>query len=115
MSSYIAISLAIFSTIIGSFGSLYLKKASGELTLNLKNIFTNLTLIKGLFFYGLGFISYVIALKMSELSLIYPILSLAYAWVTFLSYHYLKEKINTFNIVGVGLIIIGVVIIGLGA
>ena len=106
----IAIILVFISTILGAFGSLYLKK--GSVKFNIKSLF-NKKLIFGGAIYGLSTIFFVFALKRGDVSILYPISALSYIWISLLSVKVLKEKMNKFKIIGIVLIMIGVVIITL--
>jgi uncharacterized membrane protein len=110
-----AIALVLVATTIGSLGPLFLKKASGQLTLNLKKMITNRNLILGLGIYALSTIIFIPALKGGELSVLYPLVSLVYVWVSLLSIKFLNEKMNLIKWVGISLIIAGVALIGIGA
>jgi len=110
-----AIGLVLIATTLGSFGPLFLKKASGKLELNIISIITNENLIIGLAFYALGTILFIPALKGGELSVLYPLVALVYVWVSLLSMKFLGEKMNKMKWTGVSLILFGVTLIGLGA
>ena len=110
-----AIILVLIATSLGSFGPLFLKKASSTLTLSFKNIITNKNLMLGLFFYGIGTVLFIPALKGGELSVLYPLVALVYVWVSFLSMKFLNEKMTMLKWLGIILILIGVSLIGLGA
>ena len=104
--------LVIFATLIGSVGSLYLKKASKQFNFSFNGIF-NFKLIFGIFMYFLATIIFIMALRKGNLNVLYPITSLSYIWVALLSVKFLKEKMNSFKIGGVFLIILGVIAITL--
>lgn len=106
-----AIALVLAANAIGSFGPIYLKKASVDFNFSLKTLF-NKHLLAGLFFYGVGTILFVSALKGGEISVLYPLVATVYIWVSFLSLKMLDEKITLFKIVGILLIILGVCFIG---
>ena len=53
-----AIGLVLGACIIGAFGPIFLKKASGKIKLNLRSLF-NFDLIVGVFFYGLSTILFI--------------------------------------------------------
>ncbi|GIU68963.1 MAG: hypothetical protein KatS3mg002_0199 [Candidatus Woesearchaeota archaeon] len=94
----------------------FLKKGSKEfhIKISLRNIFDilkNHNLIIGIFFYGLSSLIFIMVLRITDLSIAYPMTSLAYIFVTLLSYKLLKEKINAYKIIGIILIIIGVVLV----
>jgi multidrug transporter EmrE-like cation transporter len=78
-------------------------------------VVTNWPLLLGLTLYGGSTLLLVLALKEGELSLLYPVISLTYAWVTILSVLMLGETMNALKIVGVLTIIFGVCLLGRGA
>jgi uncharacterized membrane protein len=109
-----AIIAIITCTIIGSFGSLFFKLGSKDLSLSFKIIY-NWRLIIGFFLYGLSAVIYTLALRFGELSIIYPLVSISYIWVAILSSVVLREKITRFKLIGMGLIIFGVILIGISS
>jgi uncharacterized membrane protein len=110
-----AIGLVVFACLIGSFGPIFLKKASNKISLSLKSIIYNRYLIAGLIFYGLSTLLFIPALKGGELSVLYPFVATVYIWVSLLSIKMLNEKMSKFKWLGILLIIIGVSFIGLGS
>jgi len=106
------IGLCIASIIVGSFGPIYLKR--GTKKLNRKDIWRNWEIPAGCAFYVGGVSLFIPALRGGQLSLLYPILSLSYAWVCFLSTKLLGEKMNKNKWIGVMFIVVGVGLIGLG-
>jgi len=106
------IGLCIASILVGSFGPIYLKR--GTKKLNRKDIFSNWEIVAGCGFYVVGVSLFLPALRGGTLSILYPILSLSYAWVCFLSIKLLGEKMNKLKWSGILLIIIGVALISLG-
>jgi drug/metabolite transporter (DMT)-like permease len=109
-----AIGLVLASTLLGSFGPIFLKRASGAMHLNFKSL-TNPNFIAGLFFYAIGTAMFIPALKGGELSVLYPLVATIYIWVSFLSIWMLNEKMNKFKWLAVVLIIIGIAFIGIGS
>jgi uncharacterized membrane protein len=57
----------------------------------------------------------VVAFKDGELSVLYPILSLSYLWVTVLSFFVFRDTLNVYKLIGVAVIICGVAVLGRGA
>ena len=57
----------------------------------------------------------VVAFKDGELSVLYPILSLSYLWVTVLSFFVFHDTLNADKLIGVAVIICGVAVLGRGA
>ncbi len=110
-----AIAVVFFATIIGSFGSLLLKFGSEHFVLSVKKILTNYKVIIGLFMYVIASVLFIIALRSGELTVLYPMTSLSYIWVSFLSIKFLKEKMNSFKWLGIFAIVVGVILIGLGS
>lgn len=73
---------------------------------------TNGPLMSGLTLYGGSTLLLVLALREGELSLLYPVISLTYAWVTLLSVLLLGETIDGFKAAGILVIIAGVALLG---
>ncbi len=110
-----AIGLVLSGSLLGSLGPIMLKKAAGKISFRIKEVFRNYYLIMGFMFYGIGTVLFIPALKGGELSVLYPLVSITYIWVSLWSMKLLKEKMNRQKWVGVFLIIVGVAFIGLGA
>lgn len=115
MTSLFAVLGVLIAALIGSLGSLFLKKGSDSLKLSFRALATNTSLLFGFLFYGLSVIFFIISLKHGELSVLYPLVSTSYIWTCLLSIRYLGEKMNRYKWTGIGLIIIGVSCIGLGS
>ncbi|MEM4711040.1 MAG: EamA family transporter [Candidatus Woesearchaeota archaeon] len=116
--SLIILGLMIILTFIGATGSLFLKLGSKNFHLeaSIKNIILfimNWKIIIGIILYGISSILFIIVLKMTDLSIAYPMTSMSYVFVTILSYKFLKEKINKYKIIGIILIITGVTLVKL--
>ena len=110
-----AVLLVIAGDLVGSFGPILLKKASSRISFNLRSIIFNKYLIGGIFFYSIGTILFIPALRGGDLSVLYPFVALSYVWVSFLSMWFLKEKMNKLKWTGIALILAGVSLIGLGS
>lgn len=115
MTSLFAIVLVLIATIIGAFGALFLKYGAEKLTRSNKWTFINKRLIVGVFLYGVSSIFFLIALKNGELSVLYPLTSLSYVWISLLSIKMLGEKMNFLKWLGIAAILIGVSLIGFGS
>lgn len=72
----------------------------------------NLPLMAGLTLYGLSFLLLVLALREGELSILYPVISLTYVWVTLASMVWLGERVDGLKAAGIAVIIAGVVLLG---
>jgi drug/metabolite transporter (DMT)-like permease len=51
-------------------------------------------------------------LRDGELSILYPVISLTYVWVTLLSVYFFKERVSALKLLGVMVVVIGVAVIG---
>lgn len=110
-----AIGLMLFSTILTSTGQILYKYAALTLTSDIAQILMNWYLIFGLLAYFSAAILLVIALKGGELSVLYPLVSLSFVWVSLLSMRFFQDSMSTTKWLSVGLIIIGVFLISYGS
>ncbi len=110
-----AIGLVVLATLIGAFGPILLKKASAKKLSNLSSLMTNYHLFGGVSLYALGTLLFIPALKGGDLSVLYPLVSVTYIWVSLLSVKFLGEKMNKLKWLGIILIIVGVSFIGFGS
>jgi drug/metabolite transporter (DMT)-like permease len=76
---------------------------------------TNPVLIAGYALYAVVTVLIVLAFKDGELSVLYPILSLSYLWVTALSFFVFHDTVNAYKLTGVAFIVCGVAVMGWGA
>jgi drug/metabolite transporter (DMT)-like permease len=83
-------------------------------TPTLSGLLSDYPLIAGYAFYGLFTVAMVLALRVGELSKLFPIIALTYVWVTLLSYWLLKEPPNLYKNVGIFIIVVGVGVLGRG-
>lgn len=109
--------MVAFATLLGAaaqvlmkFGTNYSLQHPG-----LMGLLTDIPLISGYGLYGVMTVLIVVAFKDGELSVLYPIISLSYVWVTALSYFVFHDNLNLYKFAGVALIITGVAVIGRGA
>jgi len=72
-------------------------------------------LVLGFLAYGLAAVLFVIALRLGDLSLLYPVWSLSFVWITLVSVFFLGETVSVQNWLGIALIIAGISFIGFGA
>jgi len=100
--------LVAFAAFLGSFGQLFFKKGSANLSFNVMSLLTNWYLILGLCLYGISTIIYVYALSYGELSMLYPIIATSYIWTCFLAVLILGERMGFVNWVGILFILLGV-------
>lgn len=111
-----AIGLVLIGGLIGAFAPIYLKKGSDLIKPgNLSTIYNNKFLIIGILIYGFCTLIFIPALKGGELSVLYPIVGLAYVWVCIYSVFLLKEKMTLLKWLGIFTVVAGVALIGIGA
>jgi len=107
--------LVFCCTIIGAAAQLLLKTGANQLVHpNPLGIITNWNLLAGLSLYGVSTLLLVLALRDSELSLLYPVIALTYVWVTLLSVVVFHERIVPIKLAGIAIIIAGVAVLGRG-
>lgn len=75
-------------------------------------ILTNPYAFTGFCLYGLNTMLMILALRKGQLSLLYPVISLTYVWVTLISVLLFHEPMNLLKGVGLGVIMAGVAILG---
>lgn len=79
---------------------------------NLHTLLQNYWLLSGLALYGISTVLLTLALRDAELSLLYPVISLTYVWVTILSVLVFHEALTPFKVLGVAVICAGVAMLG---
>lgn len=101
----------IIMTLIGSFASYFLKKASG--TSNFIMMLRNINLYLGGFLYLFSAILNIYVLRYLDYSVVLPLTSITYIWTMFLSYKLLNEKISKNKLIGVFMIFTGAILISI--
>lgn len=102
------------ATLLSAAAQILMKIGMNHFNLNLLAILTNAPLIAGYALYGLFTILMVLALREGDLSLIYPIISLSYVWVTALSYFIFHDTLSPLKLIGITGIMAGVTLLGRG-
>lgn len=109
-----SIALVLLASFLGSFGPIFIKKGSAKASFSISAILSNYHLLFGFFLYAVGTALFIPALKGGDLSVLYPLVSTTYIWVSIWSMIFLKEKMNAMKWAGIASIILGVVMIGIG-
>lgn len=107
--------LILVATIFGSFGAVFLKSGAQKLRGGLRYLILNVQLAAGVALFLTSSAFYVLGIKRGELSVLYPMVSLANVWTLIWSRVFFKEPITRAKTVGLLLILVGVFFIGLGA
>jgi multidrug transporter EmrE-like cation transporter len=107
--------LVLSASFIGSFGAVFLKAGSGKLDLGLRYLFFNYRLAAGVaLFLGSSYF-FVLGVRHGELSVLYPMVSLGYVWTMIWSRLFFGEPITRNKLLGLFLILLGILLVGLGA
>ena len=106
-----AIGLIILCTVLTSSAQIFYKIGTNKLNFNLISVLTNWPIILGLFLYALGAILVIVALRGGEVTVLYPIITSSYIWVSLGSRYFFNEVITWSRWAGIFSIIIGIVFI----
>ncbi|MBC7766184.1 MAG: EamA family transporter [Hyphomonadaceae bacterium] len=107
----ICYAILIVMTIMGSFASLFLKKASSSQSVKAMILNVNIYLGGGLYFLSALLNIYV--LKYLDYTIVLPLTSITYIWTLILSYVVLKEKISVKKMLCVFGIIVGAALVAM--
>ena len=103
----------MFCTVLGAAAQVLIKLGANALPHpGLWQMITSLHLLGGYSLYGMSTVLLVLALREGELSLLYPVISLTYVWVTVLSVAVFHETLTPLKIAGILLIVAGVAVLG---
>ena len=109
--------LVLGCTVLGAAAQVLMKMGGNALPqgASVFQMLTCLPLLAGLGVYGISTILLILALRNSELSLMYPIIALTYVWVMILSVVIFHETLNAPKVLGVLVIVAGVAVLGRGS
>ena len=108
-----AVLLVFACTILGAAAQILMKIGmTGVGRLDPVALLTNLPLVSGYALYGVFCLLMVLCLRNGELSVVYPIISLAYIWVAVCSYFLFHDTLNPFKLAGIVVIMMGVATLG---
>jgi drug/metabolite transporter (DMT)-like permease len=108
-----AIILMVVCTVFTSSAQILYKLGAEKLIFDIVSIITNWQILLGLVFYGIGAVLVIISFRGGEVTVLYPIITSSYIWVTLGSWYFLKESISVVRWSGVLLIMMGILIITL--
>ncbi|KAB2952572.1 EamA family transporter [Heliorestis acidaminivorans] len=114
--------LILLSIFMGALGQVLLKMGANKLVLTggplvtafiqgITQIIKNPLILGGFLLFGLSSLIWIVAISKVELSLAYPMVSLGYVLVLFLSWAFLGETLSLIRISGVLVICLGVYLI----
>jgi uncharacterized membrane protein len=108
--------LMIFCTIFTSLGQILWKLGLNRINFSQLATFFNWPFLVGFVAYGLGALLMLLALRRGKLSVLYPIVSTSYVWVSLVSpLLFPADSMNWQKWVGVALILVSVSLLGLGS
>ncbi len=112
MNWFVGFILLLTTTLTGSVGALYLKKAMNQITdLSAANVLRSGTAYLGLFFYVLSAVTNIMLLTFFEYSVVFPMTSLSYVWTAMISVFVFREHLTRNKLIAIMLIIIGVFVL----
>jgi multidrug transporter EmrE-like cation transporter len=107
--------LVFCCTLAGAAAQILIKVGASSLSnLSLLQMVQSIPLLAGYSLYGVSTLLLVLALRQGELSVLYPIISLTYVWVTLLSMAIFQESMNLCKALGLVTVVVGVSILGQG-
>jgi len=106
--------LVFTASVVGSFGAVFLKFGSATVGKSLAS-FLNRNLALGVALYLGSSVFYGLGLRGGQLSVLYPMVSLANIWTLLWGRIFFKETFTRQKLVGLALVLIGVVFVGLGS
>ena len=111
-----AVLLVVFCTFVSAAAQILMKMGADYTKAHpgLAGLISNPVLIVGYGLYAVVTVLIVIAYKDGELSVLYPIISLSYVWVTALSFFIFHDTLNPYKLIGVAIIVCGVAVLGRG-
>ena len=108
-----SVGLVIFGTVLAAIAQVLIKRgAMGLESKHVIDMLTNVNLLAGYACYGIFTILLSLALRDTELSVLYPIISLTFVWVAILSVVFFKEQITPLKMTGIAVICCGVALLG---
>jgi len=107
--------LVLFCTLFGVAAQFLIKTSANQMAaITLQSLLSNWALWGGLALYGISTGLLILALRDGELSLLYPVISLTYVWVTILSVTAFDERLPLPKAAGITIIVLGVGLLGKG-
>lgn len=109
-----SIGLVFLCTLFGAVAQYFIKVCALHAGGGLEATLRDYHLWIGLSLYGMSTMLLVLALRDGELSLLYPVISLTYVWVTIQAALVFHEDMSPMKIAGISVICLGVALLGTG-
>lgn len=108
--------LALVSAFLTAAAQIFFKFASFDLTFSVQGILLNLYLYFGFALFGIAAMLFIFALKLGEVTILYPMLASWYIWTSIAApYFFPADSFGSVKALGVLTIILGMYFIGRGA
>jgi drug/metabolite transporter (DMT)-like permease len=108
-----SVGLVVLGTFLAAAAQVLIKRgASGLESRLVLDMITNVNLLAGYSLYGIFTLLLSLALRDTELSILYPIISLTFVWVALLSVAFFGEQLTLFKMLGIAIICCGVALLG---
>lgn len=111
---FISVALVLVASFIGSFGAVLLKTGARKLHHGLRYLILNAHLALGVALFLVSSVFYLTGIRQGELSILYPMASLANIWTLLWSRLFFKEPFTRGKLIALFLILVGVFFLGLG-
>jgi multidrug transporter EmrE-like cation transporter len=108
-----SILLVLFASLIGSFGAVFLKLGAAHMKRGFRHI-VNWQMSFGIFLFLGSSVPFVMGVRHGELSVLYPMVALAYVWALFWSKLFFDEPITKAKLGALAMILAGIICIGVG-
>jgi drug/metabolite transporter (DMT)-like permease len=106
--------MVLGASFIGSFGAAFLKAGADRLHRDWGSVLTNWRLGAGIVFFVSSSLLYLKGIKVGELTILYPMVSLGYVWTLLWSRLFFGEPFTRTKLYGLLLILLGIVFLALG-
>jgi multidrug transporter EmrE-like cation transporter len=112
-----SILMVLGCTVLGAVAQVFIKLGANQLPTGsaltrILGMITSPPIVFGYSLYAAFTLLFIYALKREELSILYPIISLNYVWVTALSIIIFGEALNGYKVAGILAIMLGVSVLG---
>lgn len=115
MNVLILMGMMAVAALFGAFGQFFLKKGSDALVLSIPGLLSNWWFYGFVFVYATAVIINIVAYRLGgKVSVLYPVISLSYAFTALIAWKLLGERLSTATWVGTAVIMVGISIIGWG-
>lgn len=106
--------IVIIATLFTTLSQYLFKLGAASFDLSISGII-NPYIIPGFLSYAIAAVLFILALKRGELSVLYPIWSLSFVWISIMSLIFLNEIITITNWLGIFFIVFGISLLSIGA